>query len=519
MTTKDFPGTLESALQKGRDPKRGLVKPQGHNTSIVSGKVTFSDPMTPKQWIDSTKIDYKIRSSKLKKFDDAYKQYCQRKSVETMMEAQLHLSCWMRSKTDKHGDWKKSSRNKNYAPEIVYQQLFRGFARSSNGLPLWLPHLQGTEEQQAMAFWVQQSQNLCQRYFTAGSGQRLHLSLKKMETAKQTGLAVKKLANEIKSTLPPLPSPSIPSVSIPTPSLSLTLPNTSLPNINVPNIKLPGMDLPNVNLPQFNLPSTNLPGLNLPNFNFPDAPRIMVSLQNMIANFFGFASFNLMAEFSFEIMSLIKFELGGIIGNFIADMIPIVAQIKGGAEVLAGWGKVAYSYYSDRSARTHGIYFNTGDAAKAFNAVMTLMKRETKALAAAATTITAKFSADMASAGTLTPITGLTKTLADVAQKLFLLGLQWNEARAVNKILANNDTPLGFEIFKTAPITGSYLVAHASLGDLLSMGRYLFGAPGWKEKVTQLDKKHIQPMRKVAKKQIDKSIFSIPNFPHTKLIS
>jgi len=504
MANSSISDELNDKLSKGQT-KSGHVKPAPHNTNINSSKHIFSSPMLYKQWIDATKVDRKIRSSSLKSFDKAYEKYSRSKSFADMFSAQIAFSTWIRKKNTKSG-WKASIRNKDGAAEIMYQQLFQGFASTPEGLPLWLPHLQGSEEQKAMDFWVQKSQQLCQRYFKPANGS-LHLTLKKSSAAKSAYKELKALSKHIKKPKKPELG-KMPSVN---------LPGVAMPNINVPQVRLPGMDLPNINVPQLNMPSVNLPCANLPNFDFPDAPQILVSLKNMIANFFGFENFLKMGNFLPEIMALIRLELGIIAGDFLTDMIPGVAQLKDGAKVVTGWGKVAYSIYNQQKAKSHGIYFNTGDAEKAFAAVHKLMKRETKALASNASIITAKIAGDALSAGVAMHATAIAKNIAVVCQRLFLLGLQWKEARAVNKILSGKK-PLDYKIFSTAPITGSYLIAHGSLGDLLSMGRYQFGSKGWQDKVMDLDKKHIQPMRKTAKKQIESSIYSIPNFPHTVMV-
>jgi len=519
MVDSNFKDALNSSLDKGSTANTGHIKPQVHDTSINTAKQTFSTPMTYTQWKDATRVDRKIRSSSLKSFDKAYEKYMSSKTFAAMMEAQLALSCWIRNK-NKNGNWKQSIRNQQHgAVEIIYQQLFQGFTTTSNGLPLWLPHLSGVEEQKAMAFWVEQSQQLCKRYFTPADGSKLHLQLNKSNTAKAAmkelknfaGLAKKPNTPNMKGfTLPDINAPKLGKLP------SINLPNVAIPNVNIPQVNLPNMDLPNVNLPQLHAPSVNLPGMNMPNFNFPNAPQILIALKNLIANFFGFESFLHMGNFFGEIMGLIAFEFELLFGEFMLDMIPGIAQLKDGAGLLVAWGKTAYSYYSVRKAKNHGIFFNTGDASKAFDAVHNLMKRETKALAASASTITARFTADALTAGASTQASGIAKNIAAVIQRLFLLGLQWREAQVVNKVLKGEE-PLSFEIFKLAPITGSYLVAHGQLSDLLSMGRYQFGSKNWQDVVMELDKKHIQPMRKTAKKQIKGSLYKIPNFPLTAI--
>lgn len=508
MANSDFHSSLDKTLQHGPAANRGFQKPAHHDTTITGETFNFDSPlMTVKQWKNASAAKGKIRSSRLRQFDSTYERYLKTQSANDMALARLCLSNWMWDK-DKKGRWQDSVRNSHKAVEIIYQQLFTGFIQSREGLPLWLPHLSSSEEQQAMQFWAQQSKQLCQRYFRAGD-QTLTVQLKKNKAGKaavQSAKALKQLAGQLpKAKRPHIHQPNVPVVN---------LPHVGLPSVNFEAPVMPDLDLPDLHIPQLNQASINLPCLNLPEFQIPGAPDIHVGLKNLIANFFGFANFHVMAPYLPEIMHLIKVEFGNVFADFCVDMIPGIAQLKDGAKLLAAWGKTGYRVYQQQDAAQHEYVFSRGDASQAFAAVLRLMKRDTKAQAATAATLTARVATDALTAGTSTQATGVAKQVADVIQRLLLLGMQWREAHKVNQLL-KDEQPLTYEIFSVAPLTGCYIVAHASLSDLLSMGCYLFGAKGFKDNVESLNKKHIEPMRKYAKTQIDKSIFYIPNFAHT----
>ena len=94
---------------------------------------------------------------------------------------------------------------------------------------------------------------------------------------------------------------------------------------------------------------------------------------------------------------------------------------------MTGWGKVAYSFYSQQKAKAHGIYFNTGDAQKTFAAVHKLMKRETKALASSASILTTKIVANALCVSIAMHAIAVVKNVDEVCKQLFLMGLQCKE--------------------------------------------------------------------------------------------
>ena len=80
------------------------------------------------------------------------------------------------------------------------------------------------------------------------------------------------------------------------------------------------------------------------------------------------------------------------------------------------------------------------------------------------------------------PVVGAAKVLADFFQKLYLLGTEWKATKAINKALDADE--LDIRLFRTYPLMGCYVLASATLSDLIPVGS--FGTPGWMDYIENL---------------------------------
>lgn len=205
--------------------------------------------------------------------------------------------------------------------------------------------------------------------------------------------------------------------------------------------------------------------------------------------------------------------------ELIADLIPVVNLVVGGVKVLVKWGQVAKAAHLKHQTEDRAYVLERGDPAQAIRGLIQLLDRDTKSKAVKAGLETAKFGAQVAGAfvdgaSATGAIAAAAKAAADLAQSLFLLGLQIKEARAANRLLAD-PTNLDYRLFEACPLLGCYLIRYATLSDIIALSTVQFGSSGWLDDVEQLKTRHIDPLRKTCDKFIKASLYEIKGMPLT----
>ena len=201
-------------------------------------------------------------------------------------------------------------------------------------------------------------------------------------------------------------------------------------------------------------------------------------------------------------MALIKDILGKSLSDFIAQITP-------GVGLAYSTSMTTYNSYLALSAAksAHSIRNSKqgllpGDPTAAFLAVKTLIERERNACAANAGThaieTTAKaagiFLDAGAATGTAASIIGMTSRLLIT---LHLLKKDWDEMQAV-KGLFQKPWEIDNTIFAKSPLLGCYFLLSADTWVIVNLICSDFGKPGYKYKVEQAVKNHLNPLMIVA---------------------
>lgn len=153
--------------------------------------------------------------------------------------------------------------------------------------------------------------------------------------------------------------------------------------------------------------------------------------------------------------------------------------------------------------------FLRGDPYAAAEAVQTLIKRDlakhsvnlARQSAATGMKIAGLF-ADMGTA--TTAAVGAANALAGIGLELVSLGVDIKDMRAGNTRLAKPDT-LDLTVFEDCPILGCYLITCADTSSVANMFIADIGLPGWMDRVERMKKTQMDPLIKIATKNIEAS--------------
>lgn len=126
-------------------------------------------------------------------------------------------------------------------------------------------------------------------------------------------------------------------------------------------------------------------------------------------------------------------------------------------------------------------------------------------LARQATATGMKIAGLFADMGTATTVgVGVANTLAGIGLELVSLGIDIKDMRAGNKRLSKPDT-LDLTVFEDCPILGCYLITCADTSAVANFFVADIGLPGWMDRVEQMKKKQMDPLLKIATKNIESS--------------
>lgn len=222
-------------------------------------------------------------------------------------------------------------------------------------------------------------------------------------------------------------------------------------------------------------------------------------------------------------MHLMK-TLGQDMSQLAGSVMPIISNITSGAKLLVAWGKVGLAKYREYDASTHSHVLMPGEMAAAFKALNELLERNVTSETVQASIQTADFTARTAASfvdfgavsGTMI---GVVSTLGKLVHKLYLLGREYSESRAANRLLGNPKN-LSYRMFQTYPLLGCYMLVCSDLSEIIALSRVEqlergipFGAAGWMDDVEYIKKTHVDPLLERATSVIYKSPFVIPNMP------
>jgi hypothetical protein len=106
------------------------------------------------------------------------------------------------------------------------------------------------------------------------------------------------------------------------------------------------------------------------------------------------------------------------------------------------------------------------------------------------------------------PAVGAAEALANLTFRIYQIAGEYKETRRANTLLAKPDI-LDFRLFDAYPLLGCYMLAGATLSDIMNMAMVEFGGYGWMDDVEYIKKTHIDPVRKKSFDLIRASLFEI----------
>lgn len=218
-----------------------------------------------------------------------------------------------------------------------------------------------------------------------------------------------------------------------------------------------------------------------------------------------------------EVMAAIGAEA---VQNLIAEVAPIVGIIRSGYKLAdAGKTVVTDGYELYKSAEWKGGFL-PGDAMAAAGAVQDLIKRDlgkhSIQLGQQALATGTKIGGLFADFGTATTAgIGLANALATLGLELFYLGLDIKDLRTGNKLLAKPDD-LDLNVFTKCPILGCYLLTCADTSSVANFFVADIGLPGWMDRVEKLKKTQMDPMLRIATRNIAASRLQLEGLASNK---
>jgi len=200
---------------------------------------------------------------------------------------------------------------------------------------------------------------------------------------------------------------------------------------------------------------------------------------------------------------------GEVLHELVSEVTPYLGVVTSTVKLAKAGKAVAQDGYNLYKSDEYKNGFRMGDPSAAAEAIQAIIKRDlaqhSVKLAQQAAATGAKIGGLFADFGTATTAAiGVANTLASLGLQLFSLGLDIKDMRAGNKRLAAPNT-LDLTVFNECPILGCYLLTCADTSAVANMFIADIGLPGWMDKVELMKKKQMDPMLKIATKNISSS--------------
>lgn len=208
------------------------------------------------------------------------------------------------------------------------------------------------------------------------------------------------------------------------------------------------------------------------------------------------------------------------LSNLVAEVTPVLGVLVSGAKLAKAGKAVAEDGYNLYKSADYKKGFLRGDPLAAAEAVQTIIKRDLARhsiqLAQQATATGAKIAGLFADLGTGTTAgIGAANALASLGLQLYGLGMDIKDMRAGNRRLAKPDD-LDLTVFSDCPVLGCYLITCADTSSVANFFVADIGLPGWMDKVEQLKRKQMDPLLKIATKNIESSRLQLEGLSSNK---
>ncbi len=200
---------------------------------------------------------------------------------------------------------------------------------------------------------------------------------------------------------------------------------------------------------------------------------------------------------------------GEVLANLVAEVTPILGVVSSGVKLAKAGKAVAEDGYHLYKSDDYKGGFRMGDPTAAAEAIQVIIKRDlarhSVKLGQQTLATGAKIGGLFADFGTGTTVAiGAANAMASLGLTLYGLGLDIKDMRAGNKRLRASGS-LDLTIFNECPILGCYLLTCADTSAVANMFIADIGLPGWMDRIEIMKKKQMEPMIKIANKNITSS--------------
>ena len=233
---------------------------------------------------------------------------------------------------------------------------------------------------------------------------------------------------------------------------------------------------------------------------------VQAKLQELVQKFFEVDSISMLGPLSSLVLS--------IVAECSSSAAPVIGHVKDGVSAVSDWIDVGVGYYHKSTISRCSYAIELGAPAAAFGALEELLQDEVKNAALSAGISTTSFAVKtgmvFVDGGAISgPVTGALAALAEIAHKLYLMGMEWRATRDANKALKSGT--LDITLFRTYPLMGCYLLNCATLSDIIPIS--CFATPGWMDYIEKMKKGAIDNILKQSQSLIDKSPWEIKDMP------
>jgi hypothetical protein len=211
---------------------------------------------------------------------------------------------------------------------------------------------------------------------------------------------------------------------------------------------------------------------------------------------------------------------GEVLHELVSEVTPYLGVVTSTVKLAKAGKAVAQDGYNLYKSDEYKNGFRMGDPSAAAEAIQAIIKRDlaqhSVKLGQQTVATGAKIGGLFADFGTATTAAiGVANTLASLGLLLFSLGLDIKDMRAGNKRLAAPNT-LDLTVFNECPILGCYLLTCADTSAVANMFVADIGLPGWMDKVELMKKKQMDPLLKIANKNITSSRLQLEGLSSNK---
>lgn len=220
------------------------------------------------------------------------------------------------------------------------------------------------------------------------------------------------------------------------------------------------------------------------------------------------------------IEDIVEAVTGEVLSNLVAEITPVLGVVTSGVKLVKAGKAVAQDGYNLYKSADYKQGFRPGDPYAAAEAIQSIIRRDlarhSVQLGQQSVATGAKIAGLFADLGTATTAgIGAANALASLGLQLFALGLDIKDLRAGNRRLATPNT-LDLSVFNECPVLGCYLLTCADTSAVANLFVADIGLPGWMDRVEAMKKKQMDPMLKIASKNIQASRLQLEGLSSNK---